>query len=184
MTKFDSNYKMSPPLRTESDIPELIGGLVYGTIEAICTDQAPHAPEKKALEKDQAPFGIIGLETLIPLCVHGLVEPGYLNWPELVAKLTVNPARILGIDKGTLAPGADADITLIDPNIEWVIDPTQFRSKSRNCPFAGWSVTGRAHTVIVGGVVKYRLSDGGRAATGGRLGQAVAVSHQAAIVQP
>jgi dihydroorotase len=159
MARFDSNYKMSPPLRTESDIRELIGGLVDGTIDAICTDHAPHAPEKKALALDQAPFGIIGLETLIPLCVHGLIEPGYLDWPELIEKLTRNPARILGIHKGTLAPGADADITIIDPDAEWVINPAQFRSKSRNCPFAGWTVTGRAHTVLVGGIVKYSPSD-------------------------
>jgi dihydroorotase len=159
MARFDSNYKMSPPLRTGADIRELIGGLVDGTIDAICTDHAPHAPEKKALELDQAPFGIIGLETLIPLCVHGLIEPGYLDWPELIEKLTLNPARILGIHKGTLAPGADADITIIDPDVEWVIDPAQFRSKSRNCPFAGWTVTGRARTVLVGGIIKYSQGD-------------------------
>jgi dihydroorotase len=154
MTKFDSNYKMSPPLRTEADVREIIGGLVDGTIDAICTDHAPHALAKKALELDQAPFGIVGLETLIPLCVHGLIEPGYLDWPDVIEKLTASPARILGIAKGTLTPGADADITIIDPNAEWVIDPTQFLSKSRNSPFSGWSVTGRAHTVILGGVVK------------------------------
>jgi len=157
MEKFDSNYKMSPPLRTEADVREVIGGLVDGTIDVICTDHAPHAPEKKALELDKAPNGIIGLETLIPLCVLGLIEPGYLDWPEVIEKLTISPAKILGIDKGTLRPGADADVTIIDPDIEWVIDPAQFRSKSRNCPFAGKSVTGRAHTVLVGGVVKYSL---------------------------
>lgn len=160
MARFDSNYKMSPPLRTEQDIRELIGGLVDGTIDAICTDHAPHAPEKKALELDQAPFGIIGLETLIPLCVHGLIEPGYLGWPELIEKLTVNPARILGIDKGTLSPGSDADITIIDPDAKWEIDPAQFLSKSRNCPFGGWTVSGLADVVIVGGVVKYSAARG------------------------
>jgi dihydroorotase len=157
MVKFDSNFKMSPPLRTEADVRELIGGLVDGTIDAIATDHAPHAPEKKSRELDQAPFGIIGLETLIPLCVHGLIEPGYLDWPEVIEKLTINPARILGIDKGTLRPGADADVTIIDPDLEWTIDPDRFRSKSRNCPFAGWTVRGRAHTVLVGGVVKFSL---------------------------
>jgi dihydroorotase len=160
MARFDSNYKMSPPLRTEQDIRELIGGLVDGTIDAICTDHAPHAPEKKALELDQAPFGIIGLETLSPLCVHGLIEPGYLGWPELIEKLTVNPARILGIDKGTLSPGSDADITIIDPDAKWEIDPAQFLSKSRNCPFGGWTVSGLADVVIVGGVVKYSAARG------------------------
>jgi len=157
MEKFDSNYKMSPPLRTEADVREIIGGLVDGTIDALCTDHAPHAPERKALELTEAPMGIIGLETLIPLCVHGLIEPGYLDWPEVIEKLTISPARILGINKGTLRPGADADVTIIDPDVEWVIDPTKFRSKSRNCPFAGWPVNGRAHTVLVGGVVRYSL---------------------------
>ena len=118
-----------------------------------------HAPEKKARELDQAPFGIIGLETLIPLCVHGLIEPGFLDWPEVIEKLTINPARILGLDKGTLRPGADADVTIIDPDIEWTIDPSQFRSKSRNCPFAGWKMRGRASAVLVGGVVKYSLAE-------------------------
>jgi dihydroorotase len=158
MAKFDSNYKMSPPLRTEADVREIIGGLVDGTIDCIVTDHAPHAPEKKSLELDKAPFGIIGLETLIPLCVHGLIEPGYLDWPEVIEKLTISPARILAIPKGTLRPGADADVTIIDPDAEWVIDPATFRSKSRNCPFANWTVRGRAHTVLVGGVVKHSLS--------------------------
>jgi dihydroorotase len=154
MAGFDSNFKMSPPLRTEEDVKEIIGGLVDGTIEVIATDHAPHAAEKKARDLDQAPFGIIGCETLIPLCAHGLVEAGFLEWPDVIAKLTVNPARILGIDKGTLRAGADADVTVIDPESEWTIDPARFRSKSRNCPFQGWKVKGRAHTVLVGGVVK------------------------------
>lgn len=106
-------------------------------------------------ELDQAPNGIIGLETLVPVCVKGLIEPGVLTWPQLIEKLTVNPARVLGIDRGTLRAGAVADVTVLDPNAEWTIDPAQFRSKSRNCPFAGWKVRGRAHTVLVGGVVKY-----------------------------
>jgi dihydroorotase len=155
LRRFDSNYKMSPPLRTEEDRQALIEGLKDGTLDVIATDHAPHAPEKKMRELDQAPNGIIGLETLIPVCVVGLVEPGHLTWPQLIEKLTRNPARILGIDRGTLRPGAVADVTIIDPEAEWTIDPGQFRSKSRNCPFAGWKVRGRAHAVIVGGEVKY-----------------------------
>jgi dihydroorotase len=104
---------------------------------------------------DQAPNGIIGLETLLPVCVQALIEPGHLTWPQLFEKLTVNPARVLGIDRGTLKPGAVADVTVIDPSTEWTIDPTQFRSKSRNCPFAGWRVRGRAEVVVVGGAVKF-----------------------------
>ncbi len=152
---FDSNYKMAPPLRTDADVQALIAGLKDGTLEVIATDHAPHAPEKKMRELDQAPNGIIGLETLLPICVLSLIEPGYLTWPQLIEKLTTNPARILGIDRGTLRPGADADVTLIDPAAEWTIDPHQFQSKSRNCPFAGWKVRGWAHAVVVGGVVKF-----------------------------
>ena len=91
----------------------------------------------------------------MPTCVVGLIEPGHLTWPQLIAKLTVNPARVLGIDRGTLKQGATADVTVIDPKAEWTIDPSQFRSKSRNCPYAGWKVRGRATAVIVGGDVKF-----------------------------
>jgi dihydroorotase len=152
---FDSNFKMAPPLRTEADVQALLEGLRDGTLDVIATDHAPHAPEKKMRELDQAPNGIIGLETLVPVCVKALIEPGVLTWPQLIAKLTVNPAKVLGIDRGTLKAGAVADVTVLDSNAEWTIDPNQFRSKSRNCPFAGWKVRGRAHTVLVGGVVKY-----------------------------
>src|SRR5438876_7090150 len=158
---FDSNYKMAPPLRTEADVQALIAGLKDGTLEVIATDHAPHAPEKKMRELDQAPNGIIGLETLLPICVGALIEPGHLTWPQLIEKLTINPARVLGIDRGTLKPGAVADVTIIDPTVEWTVDPTQFRSKSRNCPFGGWKVRGRAHTVIVGGEVRFER-DGGK----------------------
>jgi dihydroorotase len=152
---FDSNFKMAPPLRTEADVRALIAGLKDGTLEVIATDHAPHAPEKKMRELDQAPNGIIGLETLLPVCVLSLIEPGHLTWSQLIEKLTIGPARVLGIDRGTLSPGAVADVTIIDPAVEWTVDPGQFKSKSRNCPFAGWKVRGRAEAVLVGGVVKY-----------------------------
>ncbi len=152
---FDSNYKMAPPLRTDQDVQAVIAGLKDGTLEVIATDHAPHAPEKKMRELDQAPNGIIGLETLLPICVMSLIEPGHLTWPQLIEKLTVNPARILGIDRGTLKPGAKADVSIIDPKAEWTIDANLFRSKSRNCPFAGWKVRGRAHAVLLNGQVKY-----------------------------
>jgi dihydroorotase len=111
-------------------------------------------------ELDQAPNGIIGLETLLPICVVALIEPGHLSWPQLIEKLTVNPARVLGIDRGTLKPGADADVTIIDPAAAWTIDPTRFRSKSRNCPYAGWKVRGRAEVVIVGGQIRFEQEGG------------------------
>ncbi|HWE38548.1 MAG TPA: dihydroorotase [Isosphaeraceae bacterium] len=163
---FDSNYKMNPPLRTAADVAAVIEGLKDGTIEVLATDHAPHAPEKKMREIDQAPFGIIGLETLLPITVLGLIEPGHLTWPEVIAKLTVHPATLLGIPKGTLRPGADADVTLIDPDARWTIDPDSFASKSRNTPYGGWSVRGRAHTVIVGGEVRYTFEAKGREAAG------------------
>ncbi len=155
LRKFDSNYKMAPPLRTKADVQALIEGLKDGTLEVIATDHAPHAPEKKMRELDEAPNGVIGLETLLPVCIQSLIEPRHLSWPQLIEKLTVNPARVLGIDRGTLCAGAIADVTIIDPAAEWTIDPNLFRSKSRNCPFAGWKVRGRAHTLIVGGQVKF-----------------------------
>ena len=155
LRSFDSNFKMSPPLRTEADVQAIIDGLKDGTLDVIATDHAPHAPEKKMRELSEAPNGIIGLETLIPICVRSLIEPGHLTWPQLIEKLTVHPARILGIDRGTFRSGAIADVTIIDPSIEWTIDPSQFRSKSRNSPFAGWKVRGRAFATIVRGQVRY-----------------------------
>ena len=109
-------------------------------------------------ELDQAPFGIVGLETALGLVVTQLIEPGILDWPTAIAKMTINPAQVLGIPKGTLAIGADADVTIIDPDARWTVDPARFRSKSTNTPFAGWKLRGRADMVIVGGKVKYEAT--------------------------
>jgi dihydroorotase len=155
LRSFDANYKMNPPLRTWNDVEAVIGGLKDNTIEIIATDHAPHAREKKMREFDQAPFGIVGLETLIPITVMSLIEPGHLSWPEVIRKLTYNPARLLDIPKGTLRAGADADVTIIDADAHWTIQPNEFQSKSRNTPFGGWQVRGRAHTVIVGGEIRF-----------------------------
>lgn len=154
MRTFDSNYKMSPPLRSDDDVKAIIAGLVDGTLEVIATDHAPHAPEKKMRELDQAPNGIIGLETLVPICIKALIEPGILTWPQLIEKLTINPARVLGIARGTLKSGEIADVTIIDPKVEWTIDAGKFKSKSRNSPYSGWKVSGRASAVVVAGKVK------------------------------
>jgi dihydroorotase len=154
LSTFDSNFKMAPPLRTKADTEAILEGLKDGTLDVISTDHAPHAPEKKAREFDQCPNGIIGLETLLPLCVTHLIGPGHLTWPQLIAKVTANPAKVLSIDRGTLRPGAVADVTVIDPDVEWVVDGSAFKSKSRNSPFDGWKVRGRAWAVIVGGAVK------------------------------
>jgi len=153
---FDSNCKMSPPLRTAADIEAIIAGLVDGTIDCIATDHAPHAREKKLLEIDRAPFGILGLETAVGLTVTRLVATGRIGWPRFVEALSLAPARILGIPRGTLEPGAAADITLIDPNLSWRVDATRFSSRSVNTPFHGWTLQGRAVATIVGGRVKYR----------------------------
>jgi len=157
LRSFDSNFKMSPPLRGRRDVEVCLAGLADGTIDVICTDHAPHAPEKKMRELDQAPFGILGLETCLGLVVTKLIEPGILDWPTAISKMTINPAQVLGIPKGTLAVGADADVTIIDPDIRWTVDSSRFHSKSVNTPFTGWQLRGRAQTVIVGGRVKYEL---------------------------
>jgi dihydroorotase len=157
LRSFDSNHKMSPPLRTAADVEAIITGLVDGTIDCIATDHAPHAREKKMLELDRAPFGILGLETAVGLAVTRLVAPGRIGWPRLVEALSTLPARILGVARGTLRPGAVADITLIDPELEWRVDLATFRSRSVNSPFDGWTLKGRAVATIVGGRVKYRL---------------------------
>ncbi|MBX9583373.1 MAG: dihydroorotase [Gemmataceae bacterium] len=154
MRRFDSNYKMSPPLRTKKDVDAILGGLKDGTLSVLATDHAPHAPEKKERELDQAPNGIVGLETFLPLCATHLIEPGHLSWPDMLAKMTVNPAKVLGIDRGTLQPGRPADVTVIDPKVKWTIDVGEFKSKSRNSPFHGHPVTGRAVATVVGGEVK------------------------------
>jgi dihydroorotase len=155
---FDSNYKMAPPLRARSDADAVLAGLLDGTLDVIATDHAPHSPEKKAREFDQCPNGILGVETLLPLCITHLIQPGRLTWPQLIEKVTINPAQVLSLDRGTLKPGAPADVTIIDPEVAWTINTGQFQSKSRNCPFDGWKVKGRAETVIVAGQVK---TDGG-----------------------
>ncbi len=153
---FDANYKMNPPLRGREHVEAVIAALADGTIDAIASDHAPHAKEKKMQELDQAPFGIVGLETSLGLVITRLIEPGLLDWPTALGKMTINPARILGIPKGTLQIGADADVTIIDPKVRWKVDPAQFRSKSANTPFAGWELTGRAEMVLIAGEVRYR----------------------------
>ncbi|HBT78303.1 MAG TPA: dihydroorotase [Planctomycetaceae bacterium] len=151
LRSFDSHFKMSPPLRSRDHLEACIEGLRDGTIDAIATDHAPHAAEKKMQELDRAPFGIIGLETALGVVGIKLIEPGLLDWPTLIAKMSTNPARILGIPKGTLQIGADADITLIDPEKRWTVTKESFRGKSKNSPYLGWELRGKAETVIVRG---------------------------------
>lgn len=153
---YNTHAKMNPPLRTWQDVQAVKEGLRDGTIDVIATDHAPHAPQEKQQEFAEAPFGIVGLETALPLTL-ALVEEGVLTLEAAVAKLTVEPAKAFGLAKGTLAPGADADVTLVDPQAQWEVDPARFRSKSRNTPFAGWKVKGRVTTTLVNGRVVYEL---------------------------
>jgi dihydroorotase len=151
---YDTNAKMAPPLRTRADVDAVRAGLADGTIEAIASDHAPHHRDEKEVEFDQAANGIVGLETSLGLGLK-LVEEGVLDLPALVARMSTAPARLLGLPAGTLAPGAPADVTIVDPKRRWVVDPTTFRSKGRNTPYRGWELVGRAVTVLVGGRTVY-----------------------------
>jgi dihydroorotase len=147
---YNTMAKMNPPLRTAGDVAAIKEGLKDGTIDVIATDHAPHAADEKSGEFDYAAFGIVGLETALGLALK-LVDEGVLTVPETIAKLSANPAAILRINKGTLSPGSDADITLIDHSEEWIVDSSRFKSKSKNTPFNGWKLTGKAVQTIVGG---------------------------------
>jgi dihydroorotase len=149
---YNTMAKMNPPLRTAEDAAAVKQGLKDGTLDVIATDHAPHGMDEKSVEFDYAPFGIVGLETALGLTFR-LVQEGTLTLSEAVRKLSINPSEILKLNKGSLASGADADITIIDPNLEWTVDASQFRSKSRNTPFNGWKLKGRAVQTIVGGKI-------------------------------
>lgn len=152
---YDTNFKMNPPLRTEADRQALLEGLADGTIDCIASDHAPHCNYEKEVEFDVAPFGIIGLETELALSL-ALIHKKILTLPQLIEKFTINPARLLRLDKGTLSVGADADVTVIDPDVEWTYDVTQSASKSRNSPFHGWQLKGKAVATIVAGKIVWR----------------------------
>lgn len=154
LRSFSSNFKMNPPLRSAEHVSACIEGLRDGTIDAIATDHAPHAAEKKLREITVAPFGIIGLETALSLMVETLIRPEILTWPQLIEKMATNPAKILSLAQGTLKIGADADITIIDPAKKWTVTESEIRSKSKNSPWLGRELTGRAVTVMVGGKIK------------------------------
>jgi dihydroorotase len=148
---YDTNTKMNPPLRTKDDVEAVKKGLSDGTIDAIATDHAPHTDSEKDVEFDYAPFGIIGLETALGLAVTELIEKSVLTWPELILKMSANPAFILGITGGALKKESPADIVIIDPAKRWVYERESIRSKSRNSPFIGWTLKGQAETVFVRG---------------------------------
>ncbi len=156
---FDANCKVNPPLRSRNHVEACIAGLADDTIDVIASCHTPRASEKKLQELDRAPFGMINLETTLSLVATFLIEPGHLSWPSAIAKMTVNPAQALGLRKGTLQVGADADITIIDPQRSWTVDPSVLRSRSRNTPYEGWNLKGRAVRVLVGGETRYQLSE-------------------------
>ncbi|HEY6357811.1 MAG TPA: dihydroorotase [Vicinamibacterales bacterium] len=158
---YDTNLKMNPPLRSHKDREAMIEGLRDGSIDAIATDHAPHHADEKALEFDRAPFGIVGLETAVSLCLDRLVHAGVIGWPRLVELLSANPARILGVSGGTLAEGGPADMTVLAPEVAVTIRAAHFRSKSRNTPFDGWSLKGAVAATIVGGRPRFVDADTG-----------------------
>jgi dihydroorotase len=152
---YDTNVKMNPPLRETADREEMIRGLIDGSIDAIATDHAPHHADEKSVEFDQAPFGITGLETAIPLVFDRLVHPGLITLQRAIELLAINPAKILNVPGGTLSEGVPADITLLAPDLKVTIDPARSRSKSRNTPFGGWTLRGGVAATIVGGRMVY-----------------------------
>ena len=147
---FDTHAKVNPPLRTTADVAAIKKGLKDGTLDAIASDHAPHSSLEKEVEFAEAAFGLIGLETSLGLSLK-LVHDKVLTLSQLITKMSTHPARILGVKGGTLAPGAAADLTLIDLNRKWQVDAGKFASKSRNCPFDGWTLKGKAVMTIVGG---------------------------------
>jgi dihydroorotase len=157
---YNTNFKMNPPLREKSDQDALLAGLADGTIEILASDHAPHASYEKEVEFADAPFGIVGLETELGVFAKVLIEGRVLDWPQMLAKLTINPARLLKLDRGTLAPGAVGDVTLINPSFAWKVDAKKFESLSRNTPFDGWELPARATHAIVDGRVVWSLEKG------------------------
>jgi len=157
--EYDTNYKVNPPLRSAEDIDALKQAIADGLVDALVTDHAPHLQSEKELEFLAAPFGIVGLECALGLYVKALLEPGVLDWPGLISLMTERPAKIIGIDKGTLGKGRQADITIIDPDVQYEIDVNNFRSKSKNCPYHGWKVTGKVEKTIVAGEIRFSAGD-------------------------
>jgi dihydroorotase len=154
---FDTNLKVNPPLRTRKDVEAVKKGLRDGAIDVIATDHAPHSIEEKENEFDFAPSGMIGLETALGLVVTELIKKRILSWPEAVARMTANPARILKLPGGAFEIGAPADLTVIDPTLEWVVSKDEFKSLSRNSPFIGRRLTGKAMMTMVDGKIVHSL---------------------------
>ena len=153
---YDPNCKMSPPLRSADDVEACLAGVCDGTIDCLVSDHAPHGRQDKEHEFQQAPFGIIGLETSLGLFIKALIETKLIDWPALIAAMSTRPAQLLGVSGGSLRVGELADITIIDPEREWTVNAEEMRSLSRNTPFDGWKLRGRAAATIVGGEFQHR----------------------------
>jgi dihydroorotase len=162
---YRTEAKVNPPLRSAADVRAVKAGLADGTLDVIATDHAPHHYDEKEQAFDDAPFGLIGLETALGLAVTELVDGGVLDLPTLIERMSCAPARAFRLPGGTLRKGATADVTVFDPAEEWVVDPTRFLSKSRNSPFAGRRLRGRARWTVVGGRVVWAAAQGGGTAT-------------------
>jgi len=159
---YDTNAKVNPPLRSQDDVDACIAGLADGTIDCIATDHAPHAVIEKLCEFDDAAFGISGLETAFGLCMR-LVHAGRIDLETMIERLTIGPVRALGLDRhvpgiGTLAIGAPADVVVLDPDAEWVVEPERFASKGKNTPLAGVTLQGAVVATIAGGRIVYELA--------------------------
>jgi dihydroorotase len=159
MLPYDSNYKMKPPLRSLCDVGAVVAGVVNGSIDAIATDHAPHPGSEKMQEFEKCPFGILGLETAIGTALEHLVHPGKIPLRRMVELFTTGPARILGLNRGTLAAGAPADVTVFSTDREWTYDVNQSFSKSRNSPFDGHTFRGGPVATIVGGMIVWRAGE-------------------------
>lgn len=153
---FDTNAKMNPPLREPEDIQAIKEGIADGTIDVLATDHAPHTPTEKNVEFSSAPFGVVGLETALGLVIAGLVEPGIISLERAIEMMTKAPADLLGLKAGVIEEGGPADVTIFDPEAEWVVDPKHFASKSRNTPFTGMTLRGLVKTTVCDGSVVYQ----------------------------
>ena len=156
LSTYDTNFKMTPPLRTEDDRQALIQALKDGTIDLIASDHAPHKNEEKKVEFNYAPFGVIGLETTVGITLSHLYHQEKFDLNRIIELFTAKPAAVLGIDKGTLKPGSDGDVTILDLDYEWEIDSSKFKSKSHNTPFRQWQVKGKTFATIVSGNIMYQ----------------------------
>ncbi len=159
LESFDANYKVNPPIRSESDRQAIIEGLKDGTIDCIATDHAPHCQAEKELEFANAPYGMIGFETAVSLIIMELVNRQKMSWLDVIAKMTMNPAKIIGVETGNMRVGAVANIAMIGPDKKWKVTEDVLKSRSKNTPLLGKELKGRVKNVVVKGIVKYALKD-------------------------